>query len=76
MRTGTKGEGLEATAIVERYKSLSLAENAFRSVKTVDLKVRPFHHHHADRAGAHVILCMLAYYVEWHMRSALKSLLF
>ncbi|MFA7234931.1 MAG: hypothetical protein WC076_12560, partial [Terrimicrobiaceae bacterium] len=50
VRTSSKGEGLEAAAIAGRYKSLSLAENAFRSLKTVDLKVRPIHHRNADRA--------------------------
>ena len=51
-------------------------ENAFRSIKTVDLKVRPIHHRNADRVRSHVFLCMLAYYVEWHMRSVLKPVLF
>jgi hypothetical protein len=76
VRTSSKEEGLEAAAIVERYKSLSLVENAFRSIKTVDLKVRPIHHRIADRVRSHVFLCMLAYYVEWHMRSVLKPVLF
>jgi len=76
VRTSSKQEGLEAAAIVERYKSLSLVENAFRSIKTVDLKVRPIHHRIADRVRSHVFLCMLAYYVEWHMRSVLKPVLF
>jgi hypothetical protein len=76
VRTSSKGEGLEAAAIAGRYKSLSLAENAFRSLKTVDLKVRPIHHRNADRARSHVLLCLLAYYVEWHMRSVLKPALF
>ncbi len=68
--------GLGASDLVERYKSLSAVENAFRSIKTVDLHVRPIHHRDADRVRAHVFLCMLAYYVEWHMRQALKPLLF
>ena len=51
-------------------------ERAFRSLKSVDLKVRPIHHRRADRVRAHVLLCMLAYYVEWHMRHALAPLLF
>ena len=51
-------------------------ERAFRSLKSVDLKVRPLHHRRADRVRAHVLLCMLAYYVEWHMRRALAPLLF
>lgn len=76
VRTSSKEEGLEAATIVEHYKSLSRVENAFRSLKTVDLKVRPIYHRHADRVRAHVLLCMLAYYVEWHMRSVLKPVLF
>ena len=67
---------LPAETVVERYKDLSLVENAFRSLKSVDLKVRPIHHRTEDRVRAHVLLCMLAYYVEWHMRQALKPLLF
>ena len=58
------------------YKGLSVVERAFRSVKTVDLKIRPIHHRLAKRVRAHVFLCMLAYYVEWHMRQALAPLLF
>ena len=65
-----------APQLVERYKDLSLVENAFRCLKTVDLKVRPIHHRGEDRVRCHVFLCMLAYYVEWHMRAALKSVLF
>ena len=58
------------------YKGLSHAERAFRSLKTVDLKIRPIHHWLEDRVRAHVFLCMLAYYVEWHMRERLKPILF
>ena len=58
------------------YKGLSGGERAFRSLKTVDLKVRPIYHYAASRVRAHVFLCMLAYYVEWHMRQRLKPLLF
>ncbi len=58
------------------YKSLSKVERAFRSYKTVDLKVRPVHHRLEGRVRAHVFLCMLAYYVEWHMRRSLAPLLF
>ena len=58
------------------YKRLSTVERAFRSLKTVDLKVRPVFHRTADRVRAHVLLCMLAYYVEWHMRERLAPLLF
>jgi transposase len=58
------------------YKHLSVVERAFRSLKTVDLKVRPIYHRLADRVRAHVFLCMLAYYVEWHMRQRLAPILF
>jgi transposase len=54
--------------VVRVYKSLSQAERAFRSIKTVDLEIRPIHHRLSDRVRAHVLLCMLAYYLEWHMR--------
>src|SRR5208282_2504205 len=58
------------------YKSLAQVERAFRSIKTIDLDVRPIHHRLAGRVRAHVFLCMLAYYLIWHMRKALAPLLF
>ena len=58
------------------YKSLAHVERAFRSIKTVDLNVRPVFHYSAPRVRPHVFLCMLAYYVEWHMRARLKTMLF
>ena len=71
---------LEATLgdvdTVRSYKSLSLVERAFRCIKTVDLHVRPVYHWLADRVRAHVFLCMLAYYLEWHMRQRLAPMLF
>ena len=68
---------LRSTAdTVRAYKSLATVERAFRSLKTVDLHVRPIGHRLAERVRAHVFLCMLAYYVEWHMRQALAPLLF
>ena len=76
VRTSVPAEALDAEGAVEAYKSLSQVERAFRSYKTVDLKVRPIHHRVADRVRAHVFLCMLAYYVEWHMREALAPMLF
>jgi hypothetical protein len=76
VRTSSQDPALDPASLVERYKDLSLVENAFRSLKTVDLKVRPIHHRNADRVRCHLLLCMLAYYVEWHMRAALKPLLF
>ena len=76
VRTSLPEETLDAEGTVSAYKGLSRVERAFRSLKTVDLKVRPIYHYTADRVRAHVFLCMLAYYVEWHMRDKLKPLLF
>lgn len=76
IRTSVKAQLLAAEEAVRAYKSLSLVEQAFRSYKSVDLRVRPIFHHLADRVKAHIFLCMLAYYVEWHMREALAPLLF
>jgi hypothetical protein len=67
---------LDTEEAVRAYKDLGHVEQAFRSYKTVDLKVRPIYHYLVDRVRAHVFLCMLAYYVEWHMRQALAPLLF
>jgi hypothetical protein len=76
IRTSVSAELLSAEDAVRHYKSLAVVERAFRSFKTVDLKVRPIHHHLAARVRAHVFLCMLAYYVEWHMRETLTPMLF
>ena len=76
VRTSLSETQLDAEGAVRAYKRLSAVERAFRSLKTVDLKVRPVFHRTADRVRAHVLLCMLAYYVEWHMRARLKPLLF
>ena len=76
VRTSLPPSDLDAPATVTAYKSLSRVERAFRCLKTVDLKVRPVHHHAPHRVRAHVLLCMLAYYVEWHMRRCLAPLLF
>jgi hypothetical protein len=76
VRTTVSEAVLDQTATVTAYKQLSTAERAFRSLKTVDIEVRPIYHRRADRVRAHVFLCMLAYYVEWHMRQKLKSILF
>jgi transposase len=75
IRTTEPKEKMTAEAAVEAYKSLSQVERAFRSTKT-DLDVRPLHHHTEPRVRAHVFLCMLAYYVEWHLRRSLAPLLF
>jgi transposase len=76
IRTSVKKEVLSSQQIVASYKSLSGVERAFRSLKTVDLQVRPIHHRLPDRVRAHILLCMLAYYVEWHMRQLLAPILF
>ena len=76
IRTNVPAGELPADDAVRSYKSLSRIERAFRSYKTVDLKVRPIHHRLEGRVRAHVFLCMLAYYVEWHMRRLLAPLLF
>ena len=70
------GEGILAEDAVLAYKQLAQIERAFRSLKTVDIKVRPIYHRLAERVRAHVFLCMLAFYVEWHMRRALAAMLF
>ena len=76
LRTSIGADRLAPAEAVRSYKRLAAVERAFRSLKTVDLKVRPIHHRTADRVRAHVFLCMLAYYVEWHMRRVLAPLLF
>jgi transposase len=76
IRTSVKVEALSSQQVVASYKSLSGVERAFRSLKTVDLQVRPIHHRLPDRVRAHILLCMLAYYVEWHMRQQLAPMLF
>ena len=76
IRTSVEETTLTAEATVLTYKSLSVVERAFRSFKLVDLQVRPIYHRLAERVRAHILLCMLAYYVEWHMRSALAPILF
>ncbi len=76
LRTNVPAEALDTVSTVRAYKSLATVERAFRSLKTVDLHVRPIGHRLADRVRAHVLLCMLAYYVEWHMRQVLAPMLF
>jgi len=76
IRTSLPAEHMSAPDCVRSYKSLSRVERAFRTMKSVDLKIRPIHHRLADRVRAHILLCMLAYYVEWHMREAWAPLLF
>jgi hypothetical protein len=76
IRTSLPPETVSARQAVCTYKGLSQVERVFRSLKSVDLKVRPIRHHLEKRVKAHVFLCMLAYYVEWHMRRALAPILF
>jgi Transposase DDE domain len=76
LRTDLTAKALDAADTVKAYKDLANVERAFRSLKSVDLDVRPIHHRRADRVRAHVLLCMLAYHLEWHMRQALKPILF
>jgi hypothetical protein len=76
VRTSVDDKRMNAAEVVGSYKGLSRVERAFRSLKTVDLKVRPIHPYKEQRVRAHVFLCMLAYYVEWHMREALAPILF
>jgi hypothetical protein len=76
LRTSLPAEQSDAAATVAAYKRLAEAEQAFRCMKTVDLELRPIFHWTAPRVRAHVLLCMLAYYLEWHMRGALAPLLF
>jgi transposase len=76
LRTSLKPETLDAPSTVKTYKQLAQVERAFRSLKTVDIEVRPIHHRRPHRVRAHVFLCTLAYYLEWHMRQALKPILF
>lgn len=75
LRTSLPAADFDSAATVLAYKSLSQVERAFRSIKTIDLEVRPIHHRLAGRVRAHVFLCMLAYYLIWHMHQALAPLL-
>ena len=76
IRTSLTEEAISADEAVRTYKGLAVVERAFRCCKTVDLKVQPIYHYNAERVRAHIFLCMLAYYVEWHMRKALVPILF
>jgi transposase len=76
IRTSMPAEHLDAAETVQAYKDLARIERAFRSLKTVDLEIRPIRHWMAQRVRAHVFLCMLAYHVEWFLREALAPLLF
>ena len=76
LRTSLESTLMDAATTVKAYKSLSQVEEAFRCYKSIDLKVRPIYHYKGDRVKAHIFLCMLAYYVEWHLKQSLAPLLF
>lgn len=76
VRTSLTTQTMSADEVVQSYKDLARVERSFRSLKTVDLDIRPIRHWTPDRVRAHVLLCMLAYHVEWHLRQALAPLLF
>ncbi|HYW75807.1 MAG TPA: IS1634 family transposase [Gammaproteobacteria bacterium] len=76
VRTSLSAQRMSAEEAVRSYKRLSQVERAFRSLKTIDLHIRPIHHHLETRVRAHIFLCMLAYYVQWHMLEAWRPLLF
>src|SRR5579863_10008428 len=76
IRTSVPKEQMDSAEAVRSYKALAEVERAFRSMKTLDLHIRPIHHWLETRVRAHIFLCMLAYYVEWHMREAWRELMF
>jgi Transposase DDE domain len=76
LRTSLNTDELETAEVVRAYKSLEHVERAFRTLKGPELEIRPVHHHLEDRVRAHVFLCMLAYYLTWHLREAWAPLLF
>lgn len=76
LRTSLTAQRLDAAQTVRSYKRLAQVERAFRVLKSLELEIRPIHHRLAGRVRAHVLLCLLAYYVEWHMRRVLAPLLF
>ena len=76
IRTSVPKKQMTSAEAVRSYKALAEVERAFRSMKTIDLHVRPIHHHLVGRVRSHIFLCMLAYYVEWHLREAWRELMF
>ena len=76
IRTNVEAKQMDGPECVRNYKALANVERAFRSLKTMDLKVRPIHHRLSDRVRAHIFLCMLAEYVTWHLKEAWRPLLF
>ena len=76
VRSSVDKKRMDSDKVVENYKSLAKVERAFRCIKTVDLSLRPIYHRNEERIRSHVFICMLAYYVEWHMREKLRPVLF
>lgn len=76
LRTSLTREAMDTPDAIRAYKDLAKVETAFKQLKTEDLEIRPIYHHLEGRVRAHVFLCMLAFYVEWHLRKALAPLLF
>jgi len=76
IRTSVPKKQMTSADAVRSYKALAEVERAFRSMKTIDLHIRPIHHRLEERVRAHIFLCMLSYYVEWHMREAWRELMF
>jgi transposase len=76
IRTSLPEDRMDAAECVRQYKSLANVERAFRTLKSVDLRIRPIHHRLENRVRAHILLCVLAYYIEWHMREAWRELTF
>jgi hypothetical protein len=76
LRTSLTETDLAAGDVVRAYKNLEQAERAFGSFKGPELQIRPIHHHLEDRVRAHVLICMLGYYLTWHLKAAWKPLLF
>jgi transposase len=74
LRTSVSADRLDAPGVVAAYKNLSYMERDFRHIKTDDLALRPTHHRQEDRVKAHVLICMLAAYLVWHLRAALAPL--
>jgi len=74
IKTTVSAEAMDKDQVVSRYKSLSRVEQAFRNMKTVSLEMRPIHHKTDQRIRAHVFLCMLAYYLQWHLKQRLAPL--
>jgi len=76
VRTSVGKQQMASDSVVANYKSLAKVERAFRCMKTIDLSLRPIYHRNEERIRSHVFICMLAYYVEWHMREKLRPVLF